>query len=77
MANSIPTTMKAVDVKDGKGPASALFINDQVPVPKPTGSQALVKIHSFGLNRMDLVSALPQVFPSSLPLSIAGCCTSR
>lgn len=53
--SSVPEHMRAVDIKDGKGPASALFINDQSPVPKPTGSQALVKIHSFGLNRMDLL----------------------
>lgn len=47
--------MKAVDIHNGKGDASAMFINGQVPVPEPTGSQALVKIKAFGLNRMDLL----------------------
>ncbi|KIW73378.1 hypothetical protein PV04_01505 [Phialophora macrospora] len=47
-------TMRAVDIKGGKGPISSLFINDQIPKPTPTGSQALVKVKAFGLNRMDL-----------------------
>ena len=55
MSHSIPTTMKAVDIKNGAGPSSALFINNDVPVPKPTPTQALVKIKAFGLNRMDLL----------------------
>ncbi|ETI28145.1 hypothetical protein G647_00594 [Cladophialophora carrionii CBS 160.54] len=48
-------TMRAVDIKGGEGPISALFINDQIPKPTPKGSQALVKIKAFGLNRMDLL----------------------
>lgn len=55
MAPSVPKTMRAVDIKDGKGPISALYINSEIPVPEPTGSQALVKIRAFGLNRMDLL----------------------
>jgi NADPH:quinone reductase-like Zn-dependent oxidoreductase len=47
-------TMRAVDIKNGKGPASSLFINDKTPKPVPKKSQALVKIKYFGLNRMDL-----------------------
>ena len=43
------------DIQNGTGPASALFLNTDVPKPRPTSSQALVKIHSFGLNRMDLM----------------------
>ena len=54
MSDSISTTMKAVDIKSGAGPSSALFINDKVPVPIPSPTQALVKIKAFGLNRMDL-----------------------
>ena len=69
--------MKAVDVKGGKGPASALFINDQTPVPTPTGSQALVKIHSFGLNRMDLLQRegrypVPAHAPKTLVVEFSG-----
>ncbi|KAH0843867.1 Quinone oxidoreductase [Fonsecaea pedrosoi] len=47
--------MRAVDIKGGKGPISALFINSDTPKPVAKGSQALVKIKAFGLNRMDLL----------------------
>ena len=46
------TTM--IDIKGGTGPASSLFINN-ISKPKPLGSQALVKVKAFGLNRMDLL----------------------
>lgn len=48
-------TMRAVDIHGGKGPISALFINESTPKPTATGSQAIVKIKAFGLNRMDLL----------------------
>lgn len=54
MASQIPKLMRAVDIRNGTGDASALVINDQTPVPLPNDSQALVKVHSFGLNRVDL-----------------------
>ena len=44
----------SIDIKGGTGPASSLFINT-IPKPKPKGSQALVKVKAFGLNRMDLL----------------------
>ncbi|KAE8442264.1 hypothetical protein EG329_003524 [Mollisiaceae sp. DMI_Dod_QoI] len=46
--------MRAVDIKNQKGPADSLYIAE---VPKPTASQgqAIVKIKAFGLNRMDLL----------------------
>lgn len=47
--------MKAIDIKGGVGPISSLFVNSKIPKPIPAESQALVKIHSFGLNRMDLM----------------------
>jgi NADPH:quinone reductase-like Zn-dependent oxidoreductase len=43
------------DIKDGAGPISSLFMSDSIPKPKPSASQALVRIHCFGLNRMDLM----------------------
>ncbi|PYH89950.1 quinone oxidoreductase putative [Aspergillus ellipticus CBS 707.79] len=46
--------MKAVGVKNGKGNADALFLED-VADPVPTGSRVLVRIHAFGLNRMDIM----------------------
>ncbi|CAN8106373.1 unnamed protein product [Discula destructiva] len=51
----MPETMKAVDIKGGKGPISALFINPETPKPTPTSHQALIKVRAFGLNRMDLM----------------------
>ncbi|KAF2402153.1 GroES-like protein [Trichodelitschia bisporula] len=51
-------TMRAVDIKNGAGPASALFINDATPLPTRGPSQALVRIRAFGLNRMDLLQRL-------------------
>ncbi|KAI9710491.1 MAG: hypothetical protein M1820_002627 [Bogoriella megaspora] len=69
-------TMKAVDIKGGKGPISSLFIND-IPRPKPTGAQALVRIRAFGLNRMDLLQRaglypLPPQAPSTLGVEFSG-----
>ncbi|KAK6382804.1 hypothetical protein LTS17_003473 [Exophiala oligosperma] len=48
-------TMRAVDIKGGKGGIDKLFINAETPKPTPEGSQALVKVKYFGLNRMDLL----------------------
>ena len=77
MANSIPTKMRAVDVRDGKGPISALYINSDSAIPKPTGSQALVKIRAFGLNRMDLLQReghypVPPQAPKILGVEFSG-----
>ncbi|KAI0048217.1 quinone oxidoreductase putative [Auriscalpium vulgare] len=46
-------TMRAVLIKDGKGPAENLFIGD-APKPVPQDDQVVVKIKFFGLNRMDV-----------------------
>lgn len=48
-------TLTFPDVKNGSGPISSLFMNGETPKPSPAESQALIKIHSFGLNRMDLM----------------------
>ncbi|KAF7957628.1 hypothetical protein EAE96_003202 [Botrytis aclada] len=47
--------MHAIDIENGNGPTSNLFLKNEVPKPHPSILQALVKIHSFGLNRMDLM----------------------
>lgn len=49
-----PVLTILIDIKGGTGPASSLFINT-IAKPKPKGSQALVKVKAFGLNRMDLL----------------------
>ncbi|RKK90543.1 hypothetical protein BFJ68_g16426 [Fusarium oxysporum] len=46
--------MRVVDIKNGKGPISSLFIRE-VEKPRPIGMQVLVKIKAFGINRMDLI----------------------
>ncbi|TAQ90682.1 hypothetical protein B7494_g1011 [Chlorociboria aeruginascens] len=48
-------TMRAVDIKDGAGPASSLYINNATPKPTVSKGEAIVKIKAFGLNRMDLL----------------------
>jgi putative PIG3 family NAD(P)H quinone oxidoreductase len=72
-----PSTMRAVDIKNDKGPIDAMFINAESPIPKPTGTQALVKIKAFGLNRMDLLQRegnypLPPQAPKTLGVEFSG-----
>ncbi|KAF4552489.1 Zinc-binding dehydrogenase-like protein 20 [Elsinoe fawcettii] len=69
-------TMRAVAIKDGKGPATALHIAE-IPRPKPTASQALVRVRAFGLNRMDLLQRegkypLPPQAPATLGVEFSG-----
>lgn len=56
---AVPTSMRAVQIKDGKGPSSNLFIDEKTPVPKLDGpedrQEILVKVIAFGLNRMDIM----------------------
>ncbi|KAI2624505.1 putative ToxD-like zinc binding oxidoreductase [Xylaria nigripes] len=47
--------MRAVDVRNGTGPASALFINASTPVPKLVSGECLVKVKAFGINRGDVL----------------------
>ncbi|KAF3057995.1 Quinone oxidoreductase PIG3 [Daldinia childiae] len=70
-------TMKAVEVKGGKGPATSLFINPQTPKPEPKEGDALVRVKAFGLNRMDLIQRegrypLPPQAPSTLGVEFSG-----
>lgn len=46
--------MKAILIKDGKGPADNLYIGEE-ETPSPGQGQVQVKIKTFGLNRMDLM----------------------
>ncbi|KAI9805272.1 MAG: hypothetical protein M1833_005725 [Piccolia ochrophora] len=69
--------MRAVDIKNGKGPASALFINPDTPKPTPAPADALVKIKAFGLNRMDLLQRegqypVPPQAPKTLGVEFSG-----
>ena len=65
------------DIKNGSGPASSLFINPSTPLPTPSAGQALVRIHAFGLNRMDLLQRtgnypLPPQAPLTLGVEFSG-----
>ena len=57
-AITVPSVMRAVTIENGKGPSSALRI-EQVPTPtlsaEDTTPHVLVKVRAFGLNRMDLM----------------------
>ncbi|KAL4903030.1 hypothetical protein BDW74DRAFT_157315 [Aspergillus multicolor] len=69
-------TMRAVAIKNGKGPADALFI-DNIPIPELGATQALVKVKAFGLNRMDLLQRegqypVPPQAPSTLGVEFSG-----
>ncbi|KAL8393065.1 hypothetical protein RB595_003026 [Gaeumannomyces hyphopodioides] len=69
--------MKAVDIRGGKGSASALFINPETPRPTPGPGQALVKVAAFGLNRMDLLQRngnypVPPQAPATLGVEFSG-----
>ncbi|KAL4814987.1 hypothetical protein BDW67DRAFT_165074 [Aspergillus spinulosporus] len=69
-------TMRAVAIKNGKGPADALYI-DNIPVPEYGPSQALVKVKAFGLNRMDLLQRegqypVPPQAPATLGVEFSG-----
>lgn len=49
------TKLPQVDVKDGAGPASSLFINEAVPVPAVQPGEVLVRVKAFGINRGDIL----------------------
>ncbi|KAI0754573.1 quinone oxidoreductase [Daedaleopsis nitida] len=46
--------MKAILVKDGKGPIENLYLGE-ADKPSPGPGQVLVKVKAFGLNRMDIL----------------------
>ncbi|KAJ5084860.1 quinone oxidoreductase [Penicillium alfredii] len=69
-------TMRAIAVKGGKGPATALFV-DTIPRPVAAPGQALVKIRAFGLNRMDLLQReglypVPPQAPETIGVEFSG-----
>ncbi|KAG6020710.1 hypothetical protein E4U41_002753 [Claviceps citrina] len=70
-------TMKAVDIKGGRGERDALFINAATPLPRPSDGQALVKVKAFGINRMDIIQRrgaypVPPQAPTTLGVEFSG-----
>lgn len=47
--------MKAISVRNGKGDADAMFVDDGVLDPELKDGYVLVQIKAFGLNRMDIM----------------------
>ncbi|KOC14595.1 hypothetical protein AFLA70_521g000711, partial [Aspergillus flavus AF70] len=41
-------------IRNNKGPATALYIDDQAVKPSPGNGEVLVQVKAFGLNRMDI-----------------------
>ncbi|EFX04370.1 quinone oxidoreductase [Grosmannia clavigera kw1407] len=69
--------MRAVDIRDGKGDADALFINDKTAKPTAGAGEAVVRIKAFGLNRMDLLQRqglypLPPQAPATMGVEFSG-----
>ncbi|CRG87018.1 hypothetical protein PISL3812_04032 [Talaromyces islandicus] len=63
--------MRAISVKDGRGPASAMFIDDSFPDPVVRNDRILVQIKAFGLNRMDIWQRQAN-YPYKLPEETHG-----
>ncbi len=72
----VPAQMTAVAVKDGKGPAEALY-TAEIATPTPAPGQILVRVEAAGINRPDVLQRLgyyppPAGAPDTLGLEIAG-----
>jgi putative PIG3 family NAD(P)H quinone oxidoreductase len=73
---TLPATMTAIAIRDGKGPASALH-PVQIPVPVPRAGQILIRVCAAGVNRPDLLQRTghyppPPGAPETLGLEVAG-----
>ena len=69
-------TMRAVTIVGGKGPATALRV-EQVPRPMPRAGQLLLRVRAAGVNRPDIVQREgryppPPGAPEILGLDVAG-----
>ncbi|SPO20690.1 related to NADPH quinone oxidoreductase homolog PIG3 [Ustilago trichophora] len=75
-STEVPSQMKAILVKDGKGPSSNLYLGE-APVPELGDDEVLVKIKAFGLNRMDIMQRegnypLPPHAPQIMGVEFSG-----
>ena len=71
------SNMRAIDIRNGTGPAKSLYINDATPKPTPRPTDAIVRIKAFGLNRMDLLQRMgmypvPSQAPKTLGVEFSG-----
>lgn len=71
-SSALPSSMKAILVKGGKGDSSALYFDDH-ELPTPGQNDVLVKVKGFGLNRMDIMQREGKYpLPPSAPKDIMG-----
>lgn len=73
---SIPATMLAVEVRDGRGPAAALA-TAEIATPVPGPGEILIAVGAAGVNRPDILQRLgfyppPPGAPPTLGLEVAG-----
>lgn len=71
-----PETMTAIEVEEGKGPASALRAV-QIDTPSPKSGEILIRVRAAGVNRPDVLQRLgayppPPGAPNTLGLEVAG-----
>ena len=74
-ANNLPEIMKAVEIKEPGGP-EVLQLGER-PLPSPSGNEVLIKVHSAGVNRPDVLQRMglypPPPGASDIPgLEVAG-----
>ncbi|KAG5651859.1 hypothetical protein H0H81_007200, partial [Sphagnurus paluster] len=63
--------MRAILIKDQKGPVENLYLGE-APTPSPSTGEVLVKIKAFGLNRMDILQREGMYPPPAGASSILG-----
>ncbi|KAH9935132.1 quinone oxidoreductase [Epithele typhae] len=68
--------MRAILVKDGKGPVESLYLGE-AEQPRPGPGKVLVKVKVFGLNRMDILQRegkypMPPGAPTILGVEFSG-----
>lgn len=76
MSTRAPTTMTAIAVEGGRGPASSLT-PVRLPVPVPKAGEVLIRVRAAGVNRPDLLQRVgayppPPGAPDTLGLEVAG-----
>lgn len=70
------TSMRAIAIRDGKGPADALHLAG-APRPEPAAGQILIRVRAAGVNRPDILQREghyppPPGAPHTLGLEVAG-----
>jgi putative PIG3 family NAD(P)H quinone oxidoreductase len=73
---TLPATMKAIAIRGGSGPASALY-PVELPMPVPRAGEILIRVRAAGINRPDLLQRTgnyppPPGAPDTLGLEVAG-----